>query len=140
MYIRCTQRTHRSSMGTSKAGKTNVSSPMTTKTMADRSSRCIFQKPVQSCGPRPPHKHHPSLVYYWPCLGSAPHTKQTNTETTAFVSRACGVIISYITTSAWRAPLSYISVAETRINVWQGLLHRLVSFTGGEIGGVTRWG
>lgn len=35
------------------------------------------------------------------------HTKQTNTETTAFVSRACGVIICYITTSARRAPLYF---------------------------------
>lgn len=41
-----------------------------------------------------------------PAAGSAPapRTKQTNTETTAFVSRARGVISGYITTSALRAP------------------------------------
>lgn len=95
-------------LGRSSAGKQMLRSPMTTKTMADRSRGCIFQKPAQSCGPRC-DKHSPL-----PCLWFIVHDcalhhthKQTNTETTAFVSRACGVIICYITTSAWRAPLYF---------------------------------
>lgn len=99
-------------LGRSSAGKQMLRSPMTTKTMADRSRGCIFQKPAQSCGPRC-DKHSllpPSLLCLWFIVHDCAlhHThKQTNTETTAFVSRACGVIICYITTSAWRAPLYF---------------------------------
>lgn len=45
---------------------------------------------------------------YWPRLERASHARaHTNIETTAFVSRACGVIMCYITTSALRAPVHY---------------------------------
>lgn len=88
---------------------TNVSPPLTTTTMADTSSRWINTSRLAVSGLGAANAAWPLIYRPWSGSRTAQtHAqKQTNGETTAFVSRACGVIMCYITTSAWRAPSDF---------------------------------